>query len=102
MNIIMQTILTSNSTVTILLVITALGQIWGTIAVAVNYFNTGKIAKIIVNDGKSSLVIAHHERDKLTGIAGELTRKWWLTLGLAAYIVSAIAGLLAGLITLYR
>jgi hypothetical protein len=98
----MEVILTSNTMIAILLVITALGQIWGTIAVAMNYFNTGKIAKIIVNDGKSSLVIAHRERDKLTGIAGELTRKWWLTLGLVAYIVSAVAGLAAGLIALYR
>ncbi len=95
-------VFTSNSTVAVLLVITALGQILGTIAVAVNYYRTGVIAKIVVDTSKSQLLIVHQERDKLAAIAGELTRRWWLTFGLAAYIVSAIAGLAAGLITLYR
>jgi hypothetical protein len=102
LNDIMSDILTSNLMVAILLIITALGQIVGTVAVAVNYYRTGVIAKIVVDTSKSQLLIAHQERDKLVAIANELTRRWWLTLGLAAYIVSAIAGLAAGLIALYR
>jgi len=102
MNIIMRDIFTSNLMITVLLIIAALGQICGTITVAVNYYRTGVIAKKVVDTSKSQLLIVQQERDKLANIASELTRRWWLTLGLVAYIVSAVAGLAAGLITLHR
>ncbi|HEY4963571.1 MAG TPA: hypothetical protein VIH90_02635 [Candidatus Saccharimonadales bacterium] len=94
--------LTSNLTIAILLVVAAVCQIMGTISVAVNYYRTGAIAQIIIDRSKAQLASVHWERDKLAAIAGELTRTWWLTLGLIAYIVGAISGLAAGLIWLYR
>jgi hypothetical protein len=74
----------------------------GTVSVAINYYRTGVIAQIIMDRSKSQLASVHWERDKLAAMASELTRTWWLTIGLIAYIVGAISGLAAGLIWLYR
>lgn len=94
--------MTSNLAIAILLTVSALCQILGTISVAINYYRTGVIAQLIVDSSKSQLASVHWERDKLAAISNELTRRWWLTLGLAAYIIGAISGLVAGLIWLYR
>lgn len=93
---------TSNTTIAILLVIAAIFQIIGTISVLVNYYRTGVIADLIVKRSNAQLANVFWEREKLAAVAGQLTRRWWLTLGLIAYIIGAIAGLCGGLIWLYR
>ena len=93
---------TSNTTIAILLVIAAICQIIGTISVLVNYYRTGAIADLIVKRSNAQLANVFWEREKLAAVAGQLTRRWWLTLGLIAYIIGAIAGLCGGLIWLYR
>lgn len=94
--------LISNTTIAILLLIAALCQILGTASVAVNYYRTGAIADLIVKGSKAQLASVFWEREKLAAVAGQLTRRWWLTLGLAAYVIGALAGLAGGLIWLYR
>lgn len=94
--------LTSNTTIATLLVIAAICQILGTAAVSVNYYKTGVIADLIVKGSKAQLASVFWEREKLAAVAQQLTRRWWLTLGLIAYIVGAIVGLTGGLIWLFR
>jgi hypothetical protein len=94
--------LTDNTTIAILLTTAAVCQILGTIAVTVNYYRTGVIADLIVKGSDAQLASVFWERKKLAGIAQQLTRRWWLTLGLIAYIIGAISGLCGGLIWLYR
>lgn len=94
--------MTSNTTIATLLVIAAICQILGTASVAYNYYRTGVIADLIVKGKETQLASVFWERDKLAAVAGQLTRRWWLTAGLAAYVIGALAGLSAGLIWLYR
>jgi hypothetical protein len=94
--------MTSNTAIATFLIIAAVCQIIGTTTVAINYYRTGEIAKNIIGGSELSLASVHWERRKLAALAGKLTRRWWLTLGLAAYVVGAIAGLTGGLIWLYR
>lgn len=94
--------MTSNTTIAILLIIAAICQILGTGAVAINYYRTGVIADLVVKGSKAQLASVFWERDKLAAVASQLTRRWWLTVGLAAYIIGALAGLTGGLIWLYR
>ncbi|HEY5267733.1 MAG TPA: hypothetical protein VII94_01210 [Candidatus Saccharimonadales bacterium] len=85
-----------------LLIITATGQVFGTITVAINYYRTGVIAKVIVDTNNPNFLVPFTEKKKLVAIAAQLKRKWWLTLGLVSYVVGAMSGLLAGLIALYH
>jgi len=94
--------LTSNTAIALLLVVAAVCQILGTISVAVNYYRTGAIADLIVRGSKAQLASVFWEREKLAAIAHQLTRRWWLTFGLVAYIVGAVSGLCGGLMWLYR
>lgn len=94
--------LTSNEFIAILMIVAAVCQVFGTATVAVNYYRTGVIAELIDKSSQAQLASVHWERDKLAAVARQLTRRWWLTLGLIAYAVSAIASLTAGLIWLYR
>ncbi len=93
---------TSNTAIATLLVLATVCQILGTISVALNYYRTGAIAELIVKGSKAQLASVFWEREKLAAVAQQLTRRWWLTFGLVAYIVGAVAGLCGGLIWLYR
>ena len=94
--------LTSNNTIAVLLIIAALFQIMGTASVAINYYRTGAIADLIVKGSNAQLASVFWEREKLAAVADQLTRRWWLTVGLVAYVAGALAGLAGGLIWLYR
>jgi len=93
---------TDNITIATLLIISASCQILGTIAVSINYYRTGIIAKIIDDTSNSQLLIPFKERAKVAALAKELKRSWWLTLGLFSYVFAAISGLVASLIWLFR
>ncbi len=94
--------LTNNTFISFLLIIAAICQILGTISVAVNYYRTSVIAELIVDSSQTQLANIFSEREKLSAVASQLTRRWWLNLGLLAYIIGAIFGLTGGLIWLYR
>lgn len=94
--------LTSNAMIATLLIVAAVCQIIGTASVAINYYRTGEIAKNIVGGSELSLASVHWERRKLAALAGKLTRRWWLSVGLVAYALGALIGLAAGLIGLFR
>jgi hypothetical protein len=94
--------MTSSVTIAILLIIAAVCQILGTATVAYNYYRTGVIAELIVRGSKAQLASVFWEREKLAAVASQLTRRWWLTLGLVAYVIGALSGLAAGLIWLFR
>lgn len=98
----MTNILTNNISITILLIVAAVCQILGTISVAVNYYRTGVIAKLIDDASQAQLANIFWERQKLATVAKQLKRQWWLTLGLFAYILAAVSGLCASLIWLFR
>jgi hypothetical protein len=85
-----------------LLALSAFFELVGTITVAYNYYRTGRVAKGLIEGFNPGFSIHFEDRKKPIILANELTPKWYLTLGLVAYVLGAILGLLAGLAAVYH
>jgi hypothetical protein len=112
--------------VTVLLVLSAGAELFGTATVAVNYARGRRVAKgilVVLEDderasesmpvaqrsiGLADPVLANLEvraaqaklRDLRNDVASQLSGRWWLTAGLVSYGVGAVLGLAAGLVAL--
>lgn len=80
----------------------AVFEIWGTITVLVSYFRSASVAEAIwkAASGSGGFVARQSlapwaDLSELATLAGPLRKKLWITLGLLAYILGAIFGLLA-------
>ena len=97
--------MTSTAWIVILLFLAALGDIAGTITVAISYFRGNRIAGVISGAFPSD-VTSNADLQKLARqmreIARQFERRTYLTLGLGCYIIGAFAGLAAGLVAVYR
>ena len=90
--------------IVVLLVLSALAELFGTITVALNYARGARVAREIVEAFTSDF----DTWDDTVGIplrikqmANQLDTRPILTAGLVAYALGAIVGLAAGLIALY-
>jgi hypothetical protein len=97
-----QAIASPKSLITTFLIISAVCSLFGTATVAINYYRTSKAAKIIADAFNPNFSVPFNERARLNNLVGRLTARWYLTLGLVAYGLGALFGLLAGLAGLYR
>jgi len=93
---------TNHLVIIIFLALTAIFEVLGTVTVAINYYRTSSSAKEITQSFNPRFSVPFSERAKIINLAEKLTRKWYLTAGLIAYVLGAIFGLLAGLAAIYH
>jgi hypothetical protein len=111
----------STVAILILLTVSALAELFGTVTVAITYARGHRLAQeLLAPAGPAVRQITAAEIFKpsdptlqtweLEGNVGDIRRRvasqlrgrWWITAGLVAYGVGALAGLAAGLLALYR
>lgn len=102
-----------------LTVLSAIGELVGTATVAVNYAKGHRIARDIAEsslaDGRAPAAVslryddpvqanwaADEAKGQVRSLAGQLTARWYLTAGLVAYGIGALAGCGAGLLAITR
>ena len=90
--------------IVVLLVVSALAELFGTITVAMNYARGAKVAREIV-EALPNDVATYDDVEKtplrMKQMARQLDTRPILTAGLVAYAVGAIVGLAAGLLAIY-
>ena len=91
---------TNHLIIIILLTLTAIFELLGTITVAINYYKTSEAAQKIANHSQPNYVM-EEEFNNTRQLAKELTSKWYLIAGLIAYVLGATFGLLGGLAAIY-
>ena len=85
-----------------LIILTAIFQILGTTTVAVNYYKTSSTAKAITDRFNPDFSIPFKERDQMNNLIKQLTPRWYLTVGMIAYVLAAVLGVCAGISALYN
>ncbi len=105
----------------ILLVVSALAELFGTATVTLTYAKGHRLAQeLLIVTGPDvrrttaaelfkpsdtylqTWELEGNVDDIRTRVAGQLRGRWWISAGLIAYGVGALTGLAAGLIALYR
>lgn len=105
----------------LLLVLSALAELFGTATVALSYARGHQLAQQLIERAgpavrSTNLAELIAQRDSLIQawelqgsvavlrreVAGQLERRWWLTAGIISYGLGALSGLAAGIIALYH
>jgi hypothetical protein len=112
----------SDVAILVLLIVSAVAELFGTATVAITYARGHRLAQeMLTHVGPEvrritgaeifkppdDVFFQHWELegnvyDLRRRVAAQLVGRWWITAGLIAYVIGAIAGLSAGIIALYR